>query len=172
MFTLEKSLVAGEKLAVMLAMMIAFLVVAVMVPTRYFNLPLPDLSELAITAIAVLTFLCIGLLVRTGGHIAIEVAALASSRRLKFILRQVANVGILLFVATFGVQAFKMLESAISGGEVTIALNIPLTVPFGALIIGLIFAAFHTVMNFARDVMVLRTPGADFEVEDDGVVPE
>lgn len=172
MFTLEKSIVAGEKLAVMLAMMIAFLVVAIMVPKRYFNLPIPDLSELAITAIAVLTFLCIGLLVRTGGHIAIEVAALAKSRRLKFALRQVMNVGILLFVGTFGVQAFKMLESAINSGEATVALNIPMTVPFGALITGLVLAAFHTVMNFTRDVEVLRTPGAEFEVENDGVIPE
>jgi hypothetical protein len=57
MFTLEKSLVAGEKLVVTLLMIMAFAVIAFMVPVRYFNWQIPDLSEVAMYSIASLTFL-------------------------------------------------------------------------------------------------------------------
>ncbi|HJX79312.1 TRAP transporter small permease [Glutamicibacter sp.] len=172
MFTLEKSLVAGEKLVVTLLMIMAFAVIAFMVPVRYFNWQIPDLSEVAMYSIASLTFLCIGLLVRTGGHISIEVAALAKSQRLRFILRQIANVGILLFVVLFGIQAFKLLSAAMTGAWVSSEMSIPLSVPFGAMVIGLLFATFHTLMNLVRDLRVLRTPGAEFEMENDEVIPE
>jgi TRAP-type C4-dicarboxylate transport system, small permease component len=110
--------------------------------------------------------------VRTGGHISIEVAALAKSQRLRFILRQIANVGILLFVVLFGIQAFKLLSAAMTGAWVSSEMSIPLSVPFGAMVIGLLFATFHTLMNLVRDLRVLRTPGAEFEMENDEVIPE
>lgn len=171
MFTLENYIVAGEKLALTIAMMVAFVAVTLMVPARYFNLRLPDLNELGTTSVVIVAFLCIGLLVRTGGHISIEVTSLLKSQRMRFIFRQIANVGILLFVGTFGVQALKLLESAISSGEATLGMNIPLVFPFGALVVGLILAAFHTLMNCARDLKVLRSPGAEFEMEE-AVIPE
>jgi TRAP-type C4-dicarboxylate transport system permease small subunit len=135
---------------------------------RYFDLPMPDLGEASIACIVSLTFLCIGLLVRTGGHIAIEVSDLVRERRVKFAVRQLANLGILLFVATFGVQAYNLLASALRSGEASIALRIPLAVPFAALVIGLVLAAFHTLMNVVRDVRVLRAPGAVFENRSEG----
>lgn len=166
MFSLERSLVAGEKLVVTLLMALAFLAVVVMIPVRYLGLVFPDLSEVSLMTIATLTFLCIGLLVHTGGHISIEVAGLVKSKVAQFTFRQIANLGILVFVVLFGIQAFKLLQSVIGNGGTTLVLHIPLVIPFGALIVGLLLAAFHAVMNCARDLKVLRDADADFTVGD------
>lgn len=162
MTTLENALVAMQKVLVALLMAIAFVCLVVMVPVRYFDLPVPDLGEISIAAIATLAFLCIGLLVRTGGHIAIEVADLVRPRRAKFVIRQLTNIGILLFVGVFGVQAYSLLSSALRSGESSIALHIPLAIPMTALVVGLVLAAFHTLMNVMRDVRILRDPNGAF----------
>lgn len=162
MTSIENVLVAIQKVLVGLLMAIAFVGLVIMVPVRYFDLPVPDLGEVSIAAIATLAFLCIGLLVRTGGHIAIEVADLVRARRVKFIIRQLTNIGILLFVGVFGVQAYALLSSSLRSGESSIALHIPLAIPMAALVAGLILAAFHTVMNLTRDVQVMRDPNGVF----------
>jgi len=162
MTSLENALVATQKVLVTLLMAIAFVCLVAMVPVRYFDLPVPDLGEVSIAAIATLAFLCIGLLVRTGGHIAIEVADLVRQRRAKFVIRQLTNIGILLFVGVFGVQAFGLLSSALRSGESSIALHIPLAIPMTALVVGLVLAAFHTVMNVSRDIRILRDPNGVF----------
>lgn len=162
MTTLENALVAMQKVLVALLMAIAFVCLVVMVPVRYFDLPVPDLGEISIAAIATLAFLCIGLLVRTGGHIAIEVADLVRPRRAKFVIRQLTNIGILLFVCVFGVQAYALLSSALRSGESSIALHIPLAIPMTALVVGLVLAAFHTLMNVTRDIRILRDPNGAF----------
>ena len=163
MTKVENALFAVQKVLVGVLMALAFVALVVMVPVRYFDLPLPDLSEASIAAVASLTFLCIGLLVRTGGHIAIEVAELLPSRPARFAVRQLANIGILLFVAVFGLQAQSLLAGAFRSGEASIAMGIPLTVPFTALVVGLVMAAFHTAMNVARDIRVMRTPDGEFD---------
>lgn len=162
MTSVENVLVTIQKVVVALLMAVAFVGLVVMVPVRYFDLPAPDLSEVSIAAIVTLTFLCIGLLVRTGGHIAIEVADLVRPRRVKFVVRQLANVGILLFVGVFGVQAYALLGAALRSGESSIALHIPLAIPMSALVVGLLLAAFHTVMNVMRDMHTLRDPNGVF----------
>lgn len=162
MTSVENVLVAIQKVLVTVLMAIAFACLVAMVPVRYFDLPVPDLGEVSIAAIATLAFLCIGLLVRTGGHIAIEVADLVRPRRAKFIIRQLTNVGILLFVGVFGIQAYGLLASALRSGESSIALHIPLAIPMTALVVGLILAAFHTVMNATRDVRIMRDPKGVF----------
>lgn len=170
MTSLENALVAAQKVAVAALMAIAFVCLVAMVPVRYFDLPVPDLGEVSIAAIVTLAFLCIGLLVRTGGHIAIEVADLVRSRRVKFAIRQLSNVGILAFVAVFGVQAQSLLASALRSGESSIALSIPLAIPMTALVVGLVLAAFHTVMNVVRDVRVMRDPAGTFPSSTDAPV--
>lgn len=162
MTAIENALVATQKVLVALLMAVAFVCLVVMVPVRYFDLPVPDLGEVSIAAIATLAFLCIGLLVRTGGHIAIEVADLVRPRRAKFVIRQLTNIGILLFVGVFGIQAYALLSSALRSGESSIALHIPLAIPMTALVVGLVLAAFHTLMNVTRDIRILRDPNGTF----------
>lgn len=162
MTSIENVLVTVQQVLVGLLMAVAFVCLVIMVPVRYFDLPLPDLSEMSIASIASLAFLCIGLLVRTGGHIAIEVADLVRARRVKFVIRQLTNIGILLFVGVFGVQAYALLASALESGESSIALHIPLAIPMGALVVGLVLAVFHTAMNVTRDVRVMRDPNGVF----------
>jgi len=168
MTSIENALVAVQKVLVTVLMAAAFIALVVMVPVRYFDLPVPDLSEVSIAGIVTLTFLCIGLLVRTGDHIAIEVADLVRERRAKFAIRQLTNLGILLFVVVFGIQAYGLLAGVLRSGESSVALHIPHAVPFTALVIGLALAAFHTAMNAARDIRILRDPNATFGSQFEG----
>lgn len=163
MTKLENLLFAVQKAIAGLLMAVAFIGLVIAVPVRYFDLRLPDMSEASVAAIACLTFLCVGLLVRTGGHIAIEVSASLPGKRVRFAARQLANAGVLLFVVVFGKQAVDLLASALRSHEASIALHIPLAAPYTALIVGIVLAAFHTAMNVFRDIRALRSADAEFD---------
>lgn len=166
-FAVERILVSIQRVLVTILLMVTFVLVAIQVAVRYFRLPLPDTSEVSLVAVAMLAFICIGLLVYTGGHISIEVVSLLPSKKLQFILRQVAGVGVLVFVVVYGAQAWRLFQFSLSSGESTLALRFPLAVPFACLVVGVVLAGFHTVMNAIRDVKTLLTPDAEFVYQEE-----
>lgn len=165
--TLENGLLKLERVLVTLLIAVTFLTVVLQVIVRFFKLSIGDSSDLSLVSIAVMTFLCVGLLTHKGGHISIEVTNLLKSKRSLFFARTFTNVGILLFVVVFGIQAFKMLLFSISSGEATMQMRIPMVLPFGALVFGLVSAAFHAFMNFKRDLATYQDADAEFEVLSD-----
>lgn len=158
----EAGIVRIEKIVLGSLLAITFVLVCVQVVGRYFDLDIPDVAEASLVAIAMMTFLAIGLLTFTRDHISVDLNSLITSKTAKFVARQAAALGIFAFVAIFGFLALDLLRYALSSGEATVTMRIPMWLPFGTLVIGLVLAAFHSVMNVIRDVRVLRSEDLEF----------
>lgn len=141
----EKIIYRIEQLFVILPFVIIFLTVVEQVIQRFFNLPIPDTSDISIIAQCVFTFTCVGMLVNTNGHITIEVHKLIKNRNLIIIIELIKHVISLVFAGIFIYLGYDLFLYAITGGSATMALRIPLWVPYGSMLLGLIFMVFHTI---------------------------
>lgn len=141
----EKMLFHIEKSIVTLMMMIMFVTVFLQVVARFFNLPIPDTSDISLVTVAVMTFIGAGLLVYKKGHITIEVNKLIKSKKIVFICDLLTNIGMVIFIAVFLNLGWSLLAYAIDSGEATMAMRIPMAIPFSALVIGMILMLIHTV---------------------------
>lgn len=163
MKSVELGILKVEQVLVTLLIAVTFLSVVLQVFVRFFKLPVPDSSDLSLIAIASMTFLCIGMLCYRAGHISVEVTNLLTSKKALFAVRMAAYLGVLAFVAIFGGFAMTLLSHSISSGEATVQMRIPMSVPYAALMAGLVLAAFHTCMNIWRDIVTLRDPDGEFD---------
>lgn len=143
----EKVLSQIEKVVVTLMMVIMFITVCMQVVARFFNLKIPDTSDISLVAFAVMTFIGSGLLVYTKGHISIEVGTLFNSKKVDFIFSLLTNIFMLVFAGVVLNIGYSLLVYALESGEATMALRIPMAVPFSSLVIGLVLMLIHTIGN-------------------------
>ena len=146
----EKILMKFEKFFVMIAFVLIFITVVIQGVQRAFNLPIPDTSDLSIIAQSVFTFMCVGMLVNTQGHITIEVHKMIKNREFLYIVEMIKNVVTLIFAGLFIYLGYDLAAYAITGGTATMAMRIPLWIPYGAMLIGLIFMVLHTIGEMMR----------------------
>ncbi|WP_160058333.1 TRAP transporter small permease [Alkalicoccus saliphilus] len=144
---LEKNLSKLEKILVTLMMMIMFVSVFIQVLSRFFNLPIPDTSDISLVSFAMMTFFGTGLLVYTKGHILIEITSLIKSQKIVFIFDVLSNIAMLIIGAILLNIGFALLMYFFENREATMALRIPLAVPFTSLVIGLVLMLVHTIGN-------------------------
>lgn len=148
---IERGVAAVEKTVVTFALAVAFVSVIIQIARRTFSLLwIPDLYELALAGSASMTFICIGLLTYTKGHITIDIADFIPSQKLRFALFSLSTVAVLAFIGVFGKLAIDGFMFALSSGSKTVQLGIPLLVPYGALSLGLALCLFHSIMNWLR----------------------
>lgn len=134
-----------EKVVITLMMVVMFLTVVLQVIVRFFNLPIPDTSDISLVAFAVMTFIGAGLLVHQKGHITIEVSTLIKSKKIVFIFDVLANIAMLVIVSIILNLGYSLLSFSLESREATMALRIPMAIPFSALVIGLVFMLIHTI---------------------------
>jgi TRAP-type transport system small permease protein len=142
---IEKVIFQVEKAVITLMMATMFLTVVLQVIVRFFNLPIPDTSDISLVAFAVMTFIGAGLLVYQKGHITIEVNTLIKSKKVVFIFDVLSNIAMLVIVSIILSLGYSLLTFALESREATMALRIPLAIPFSALVIGLVLMLIHTI---------------------------
>lgn len=142
---LEKVIFKIEKFIVVIAFATIFITVALQVVQRFFNLPIPDTSEISLVCQAVFTFFCVSMLVYTGGHITIEVQKLIRNAKILRIVDTIGYVFLLVFASVFIWLGYDLLLFAVQSGTSTTALRVPLWIPYGSLFVGLIFLVIHSV---------------------------
>lgn len=143
----EKVLFQIERVVVTLMMVIMFITVCLQVVARFSNLSIPDTSDISLVSFAVMIFIGSGLLVYTKGHISIEVSTLFNSKKINFIFALLTNIFMLVISGVILDIGYSLLVYALESGEATMALRIPMAIPFSALVIGLILMLIHTIGN-------------------------
>lgn len=134
-----------EAVMITLMMVTMFVTTVLQVITRFFNLPIPDTTDISLVAFAVMTFIGSGLLVYKKGHINIEVSTLIKSKKMQFIfdcLNHIAMLAIIAFILNIGLS---LLIFSVESREATMALRIPMAIPFTAFVIGLTLMLIHTI---------------------------
>ncbi|QOY36627.1 TRAP transporter small permease [Anaerobacillus isosaccharinicus] len=143
----ENILFQVERVIVTLMMATMFVTVFLQVVTRFFNLRIPDTTDISLVAFAVMTFIGAGLLVYTKGHITIEVSTLIKSKKIVFVFELLTHISLLVIIAVILNMGYSLLAFSIDSREATMALRIPMAIPFSALVIGLVLMLIHTIGN-------------------------
>ena len=148
-----EAFIAGASLVVMLAT-IVFSVVA-----RYFELPVPNVSELGIVAMAPLTFVGAALCTYARAHISVEIAQQLPSRLLRSIAHAGAMLSQLLFAGIFLYVAWEFFAYAYESNENLIDLGTPVAVPAGFMVAGSALMIVHALADLYRLVTGQPHPG-------------
>jgi TRAP-type transport system small permease protein len=141
----EEMLIKVEKFVITLMMAIMFITVFFQVITRFFNLPIPDTSDLSLVSFTIMTFIGAGLLVYTKGHITLEVTSLIKSKKIVFIFDLFTHIAMIIIIGVLLSIGYSLLTFALESNEATMAMRIPMSIPFSALVIGLILMLIHTI---------------------------
>ena len=142
---LEKALFKLEQILVMIPFVVIFITVVIQVVQRFFNLPLPDTTDMSIFGQACFTFFCIGMLVYLDGHITIEVHKMIKNRSVLFVIEIIKNILTLVFAAVFIYLGWDLFFYAFQGGSATMAMRLPLWIPYGSMLIGLVLMVVHCI---------------------------
>jgi len=129
----ERILFKFEKIIVMVPFVAIFVTVVEQVFQRFFNLPIPDTSDISLVSQATFTFLCIGLLVFTEGHITIEVHKMIKNMKLLFAVELAGSIIMIIIAGIFVYLSYGLLAFALDSGSATMALRIPMWIPYGSM---------------------------------------
>ncbi len=94
-----------------------------------------------------MTFIGSGLLVYTKGHISIEFSTLFNSKKVDFVVAVLTNIFMIVIAGVILNIGYSLLVYALESGEATMALRIPMAIPFSSLVIGLVLMLIHTIGN-------------------------
>ena len=165
---LEQILFKIEKVLVMIPFVDIFITVVEQVFQRYFNLPIPDTSDISLVSQATFTFLSVGLLVYTGGHITIEVHKLIKNVNILFVIELVGSICMLFIAGIFTYLGYGLLAYALESGSATMALRIPLWIPYGSMLVGMVLMIIHQIGVILKLFYYRKHPServADIDIE-------
>lgn len=141
----EQTLFKFEKIIVMIPFVAIFVTVVEQVFQRFFNLPIPDTSDISLVSQATFTFLCVGVLVFTEGHITIEVHKMIKNMKILFFVELIGSIIMIIIAGIFAFLGYGLLAFALESGSSTMALRIPMWIPYGSMMIGMILMIIHQI---------------------------
>lgn len=165
----EKNLIKLEKIFIGVPFVLIFITVCGQVFQRFFNLPIPDTSEVSLICQAVFTFICAGSLVYTGDHITIEVHKLIKNKKIVFIVEIIAYLFLLIFSVIFIWLGFDLFKFTLDTGTATTSLRIPLWIPYGSMLVGLILIVIHTIGAILKMFYYYRNNADLFGAKDENI---
>jgi TRAP-type C4-dicarboxylate transport system permease small subunit len=150
LFSVERRAFLGEKwicIASLVAMLVA---VCVSVAGRFFNLHIPDTGELAIFAMAPLTFVGAAMCSYTGTHIAVDIIQHVDNHQVRRLARVVVAVAMLVFGAVYFRTALEFFRTALSSGERGLELGTPIAIPTFFFPLGMALVLLHSAAELVR----------------------
>jgi TRAP-type C4-dicarboxylate transport system permease small subunit len=163
----ENLLLKVEKAIIMVAFTLIFVTVSLQVFQRFFDLPIPDTSDISLVCQGVFTFMSVGVLVFLGGHITIEAQKMIKSRTVLYAVEMFAYVVLLIFAGIFIWLGYDLFGFALETGTSTAALRIPLWIPYGTMLFGLILMVFHIIGAMMKLCYYWKNPSEHVEEEID-----
>jgi len=156
----EGGLAAFEKRAAAFSLLVILLGVGLTIITRIVNLPLPSTNELAIVAMAPLTFIGAAFASYMHQHITIDIIDAIANAPIRRIAAILASLSMCVFAGTYGWLALSLFEYAWSSGERLIDLNIPVWIPVGCIVLGAFLMLVHSALDVLRLVLGWPRTGA------------
>jgi TRAP-type C4-dicarboxylate transport system permease small subunit len=150
--SVERQAFRAEKWICIASLVAMLLAVSVSVAVRYFNLPLPDTGEIAIFAMAPLTFVGAAMCTCTGTHIAVDIIHHVDSRQVRRLGRVVVALAMIVFGAVYFRTALEFFQTALSSGERGLDLGTPVAVPTFFFPVGMALVLLHSAAELVRAV--------------------
>jgi TRAP-type C4-dicarboxylate transport system permease small subunit len=148
--SVERQAFRAEKWICIVSLVAMLLAVSVSVAVRYFNLPFHDTGEIAIFAMAPLTFVGAAMCTYTGTHIAVDIIQHVDSRQLRRLGRAIVAVAMIVFGAVYFYTALEFFRTALGSGERGLDLGIPISIPAFFFPVGMALVLLHAVAELIR----------------------
>lgn len=148
--SIERQAFQVEKWVCIASLVAMLLAVTVSVLARYFNLPIPDVSEIAIFAMAPLTFVGAAMCSYTGTHISVDIIQHVENRYIRRAGRLVVAFAMIVFGAVYFSTALEFFQTARLFGERGLGLGIPLSIPTFFFPLGMALVVLHAVAELLR----------------------
>lgn len=157
--TVERAVYRLEVAVAIASLATMLLAVATTVVVRFFDLPIPNLGEIALAAAAALTFIGGGLCSYLGAHIAVDISDQIPRPWLRCASRILADLCVAVFGGFFMVVAWGFFHYAWTSGERLIDLGTPLTLPGAFMVVGAGLFVFHSLADLIRIATGHAHPG-------------
>jgi len=148
--SIERQAFVGEKWICIASLVAMLLAVSVSVAVRNFNLPLPDTGEIAIFAMAPLTFVGAAMCTYTGTHIAVDIIQHIDNHQVRRLGRVVVALAMIVFGAVYFRTALEFFQTALSSGERGLDLGTPVAIPTFFFPVGMALVLLHSAAELVR----------------------
>lgn len=139
-----------EKWICILSLVAMLVGISFSVAVRYFNLHLPDTGEIAIFAMAPLTFVGAAMCTYTGTHIAVDIIHQVKSAWVRRLGRMAVALAMIVFGAVYFYTALEFFRVALSSGERGLDLGTPIAVPTFFFPLGMALVVLHAAAELIR----------------------
>lgn len=150
LFSLERHAFRVEKWICIVSLVAMLVGISISVAVRYFNLQLPDTGEIAIYAMAPLTFVGAAMCTYTGTHIAVDIIQQVKSPWVRRTGRLATALAMIVFGAVYFHTALAFFQSALSSGERGLDLGTPVAIPTFFFPLGMALVVLHSVAELIR----------------------
>lgn len=148
--SVERQAFRAEKWICIISLVAMLLAVTFSVVVRFFNLAFPDFGEIAIFAMAPLTFVGAAMCTYTGTHIAVDIIHHVKSRQVRRFGRMVVALAMIVFGAVYFHTALEFFEAALSSGERGLDLGTPVAIPAFFFPFGMVLVLLHAAAELLR----------------------
>ena len=162
---LEKRVVTAELSVIVLALALMLLSIVLNVIDRTFNLPWPDLSEVALIGMSALAFVGSAHAVYSGGHIVVDFGDLIPEGAWRRWGSWLADLAVIVMSALILIYGKDFLTYVLSMDERTPELDLPVGIPAACLIGGSALSIFHVICRHARGIAGLGPGDAPPEIQ-------
>lgn len=163
LFSVERHAFRVEKWICIVSLVAMLVGISLSVAARYFNLHLPDTGEIAIFAMAPLTFVGAAMCTYTGTHIAVDVIQQVKSPWVRRTGRVVTALAMIVFGAVYFTTALEFFQTALSSGERGLDLGTPVAVPTFFFPLGMALVVLHAVAELIRAATNEAPAGEEFQ---------
>lgn len=150
LFSVERHAFRVEKWICIVSLVAMLVGICFSVAVRYFNLHLPDTGEIAIFAMAPLTFVGAAMCTYTGTHIAVDVIQQVRSAWVRRIGRLATALAMVVFGAVYFHTALGFFRAALSSGERGLDLGMPVSIPAFFFPLGMALVVLHAIAELIR----------------------
>lgn len=141
---------------------ITFMLTINVIERYFFNASFFWAEEVTNYFIIWITFLGSAVCVHYGTHVSVDMILQYGSKRLKKIITVIVTVVCIIFTALLAVVGVMLVRDFIGSGQVTVALGIPMYIPYFAIPLGAFFMLLEYIEQLA---LVLRPVAKEGEAQ-------
>lgn len=147
---IERKIFKVEAIIIATALAIIFIAVTVQVLIRMLGMNSVGTTEIAMVSMSILTFIGTSATMYTKDHITIEITQLIKSQKLVYWVNVILTMLLLVFGIVFIRIVYTLLNFTLYSGDKTLELGIPLAIPIGSMVLGILLLIIHSICDLIK----------------------
>ncbi|MGI2327934.1 TRAP transporter small permease [Planococcus sp. YIM B11945] len=157
---IESGIFKVESFIITVSLIGMFLAVVIQVITRTLGMSSVGMTEIGMLGMSILTFIGTSAITYSKDHITIELEQVIHSTKVVHWMKIITDVIMIIFGVVFISVAYSFFEFAVTSGDKTIELGIPVAIPVGAMLLGVALMVFHALCDLIRLFQRKKDPAA------------